>query len=137
MSRQDISRALLSNLEVIEKEKEGLTTKEIAELEHIEKDYDYSRKTLKKLVDTSQEALEPLLQLALDSESPRAFEVLSTMLKQTSEMTEKIMDLQQKKKDLYKSEVKKGDPSRLTQNNIFVGSTSDLQKHLKDYGKES
>lgn len=137
MSKENITKSLMNNLEIIEKEKESLSPKEIKELQHIEKDYNYSRETLKKLVNTSQEALEPLLNLALDSESPRAFEVLSTMLKNTSEMTEKILDLQKKKNDLSKGQNSESSNGNLTQNNIFVGSTSELQKHLKEYGKES
>jgi gas vesicle protein len=94
----------------------------------VQDDYDFSRKSYRDLVDTSNKAIEAMLNLALQSEHPRAFEVLSAMLKNTSEITDKLMDLQKKKQD-----VKREAPVHTggtTTNNVFIGSTSELQKHL-------
>lgn len=78
-----------------------------------------------------------MLSLAMQSEHPRAFEVLSNMLKNTSDMTDKLMALQKAKKELRKKEEQSsGGQPALTQNNLFLGSTTDLQKHLIEKLKE-
>ncbi len=73
-----------------------------------------------------------MLELAMQSEHPRAFEVLSTMLKNTSDMTDKLLELQKKKKELEQKKDQQSEGPTKTNNNtaIFIGSTSDLQKHL-------
>ena len=73
-----------------------------------------------------------MLDLARESEHPRAFEVLSTMIKQNAEIADKLMDLQKKKKEVKKVEQSAGGvvPQQLTQNNVYVGSTTDLQRML-------
>jgi len=90
-------------------------------------DYDFSRETYRGLIDKSTEAMEVLIALAQDSEHPRAFEVLSTMLKNTADMTDKLMDLQIKRQHMEDG----GDdaPSKVT-NNMFFGSATELQKML-------
>jgi len=96
----------------------------------IKDDYDYSRKTYRDLIDKGSAAMDSMIELAVDSEHPRAFEVLSGMMKNMADITDKLMDLQKKKDDL---ETKKsgGKPQAgVTNNNVFVGSTTDLQRML-------
>ena len=93
-----------------------------------EKDYEYTRGQLYSLIDQGQEAVRDALEVAQESGHPRAFEVATNAMKQVADMTDKLMDLQKKVKDL--DEDKKG-PSKVTNNAMFVGSTSELQKMLK------
>ena len=95
----------------------------------IQDDYEYSRETYRELIDNSKQSIELMMALAQESEHPRAFEVLSNMLKHSSEMTDKLMDLQKKKRDMTQPKEKKSDGS-VTNNNLFVGSTTDLQRFL-------
>jgi hypothetical protein len=103
--------------------------------DEVQDDYEFSRETYRSLVSKSNEAIEQMLNLAMQSEHPRAFEVLSNMLKNTSDMTDKLMELQKRKKDMAKKEEADAKPA-LTQNNLFLGSTTDLQKHLIEKLKE-
>ena len=93
-----------------------------------EKDYEYTRGQLYSLIDQGQEAVRDALEVAQESGHPRAFEVATNAMKQVADMTDKLMDLQKKVKDL--DEEKKG-PKSVTNNAMFVGSTSELQKMLK------
>ena len=93
-----------------------------------EKDYEYTRGQLYNLIDKGQEAIQGALEVAQESGHPRAFEVATNAMKQVADMTDKLMDLQKKVKDL--DEDKKG-PSKVTNNAMFVGSTAELQKMLK------
>src|SRR6056300_140871 len=96
---------------------------------NLDDDYNYSRKTYYELLERGKESLDVMIEVARESEHPRAFEVLSNMMKQISEINDKLMDLNKKDKELSKpqqEEIKK-----MTQNNIFLGSTSELQKLLK------
>lgn len=101
----------------------------------IKDDYEFSRETYRNLVTKSNEAIEQMLNLAMSSEHPRAFEVLSNMLKNTSDMTDKLMTLQKAKKEIQ-GQKESDSKSTLTQNNLFLGSTTDLQKHLITQIKE-
>ena len=93
-----------------------------------EKDYEYTRAELYSLIDQGQEAVRGALEVAQESGHPRAYEVATNAMKQVADMTDKLMDLQKKVKDL--DEEKRG-PSKVTNNAMFVGSTSELQKMLK------
>ena len=93
-----------------------------------DKDYEYTRGELYRLIDQGQEAVQGALEVAQESGHPRAFEVATNAMKQVADMTDKLMDLQKKVKDL--DEEKKG-PKSVTNNAMFVGSTSELQKMLK------
>ena len=93
-----------------------------------DKDYEYTRAELYSLIDQGQEAVRGALEVAQESGHPRAYEVATNAMKQVADMTDKLMDLQKKVKDL--DEEKKG-PSKVTNNAMFVGSTSELQKMLK------
>ena len=94
-----------------------------------ETDLEYSRDKMKSLIDQSCEAINHMMALASDSEHPRAFEVLSTMIKHTSEMSQDLIKLQKTRKDI--TQEKRGPSSTTTNNSIFVGSTTELQKYLK------
>lgn len=96
----------------------------------IEDDYLVARKKLNDLIGTSQQALEGMLNVALASDSPRAYEVVGQLIKTTGDAAKDLLDLQSKKKRLRDEEPKKQNID--TQNNIiFSGSTSDLLKALK------
>lgn len=99
--------------------------------EHIEDDYDFSRDQYYKLVEKGEEAIDLMLDLARESEHPRAFEVLSTMIKNNAEIADRLMDLQKKKKDVNKKEAQTPQLG-VTNNNLFVGSTKDLAKMIDD-----
>lgn len=103
--------------------------KEIDYEKDIADDYEYARKMYKDLLDTGMGTLENLAALAGESESPRAFEVLSTSIKNLSDVTDKLMALQKNVKEVKKKETSDGQaPKGLTQNNMFFGSTKDLAK---------
>jgi Terminase DNA packaging enzyme. len=95
----------------------------------IEDDYEYARSQYYDLAEKGNEAIDLMLELARESEHPRAFEVLAGMLKQNAELADKLMDLQKKKKDINKIDTPRLD-APVTNNNLFVGSTTELQKML-------
>ena len=95
----------------------------------VEDDYDYSREKYKGIIDRGEQALEGMMQLAMESEHPRAYEVLSGMLKNMADVTDKLMDLQNKKAKLTDTKPE-SQPGSITQNNVYVGSTTDLQRML-------
>jgi len=95
----------------------------------IQDDYDYARARYYNLAEKGDEAIDMMLDLARESEHPRAFEVLSGMLKQNAEIADRLMDLQKKKKEVRLIDQKQL-PNQLTQNNVYVGSTTDLQRMM-------
>ena len=95
----------------------------------IEKDYKYTRGQLYSIIEKGQEAINGILELAQESEMPRAYEVAGQLIKNVADATDKLMDLQKKLKDVNKEEESKG-PSTVN-NALFVGSTSELSKILK------
>jgi len=96
----------------------------------VKDDYEFSRKTYKDLIYTGTRSMDVLAELARESEHPRAFEVLAQTIKNICDTTEKLMSLQKKKKDLTADETEK--QKNVTNNNMFVGSTTDLQRLLLD-----
>ena len=94
------------------------------------KDYEYTRGELYRLIEQGQEAVQGALEVAQESGHPSAVEVAVNAMKQVADMSDKLIDLQQKMKNLNKDEEKKG-PSSVTNNAIFLGSTAELQKMLK------
>tara|TARA_B100000131_G_scaffold136290_1_gene132859 strand:+ start:624 stop:1052 length:429 start_codon:yes stop_codon:yes gene_type:complete len=101
----------------------------------IQKDYEYSRAQLYSLVEKGQEALDGILEVAQESESARAYEVAGQVLKSTADIADKLMDLQKKVKDIEEVDTKQ--PQQVTNNSLFVGSTAELQKMLKQTMKDS
>lgn len=101
----------------------------------IQDDYDFARSQYYNLADKGQEAIDLMLELARESEHPRAFEVLSNMLKQNAEIADKLMALQKQKKEVNKVD-NPALPNNMTQNNVYLGTTSDVQRMLQDKMKE-
>ena len=91
-------------------------------------DYEYSRETYYELLEKGKDALDTMVEVARESEHPRAYEVLSGMIKNLSDVNDKLMDLNKKNKDMEEP-LKQVEHQ---QNNIFLGSTADLQKLLKE-----
>ena len=96
----------------------------------VTKDYEYTRGNLYSIIEKGQEAINGILELAQDSEMPRAYEVAGQLIKSVSDATDKLMDLQKKLKDVEEETKIKG-PSTVN-NALFVGSTAELQKLLKN-----
>ena len=94
-----------------------------------DKDYKYARAQLYSLIEKGQETLNGVMELAGESASPRAYEVAGQVLKSTADITDKLADLQKKMIEL--DEDKQKGPSSVTNNAVFVGSTTELQKMLK------
>ena len=97
--------------------------------EDVENDYAYQRQNFYNLVERGNDAIEGILELAKESEHPRTYEVAGNLIKQVAEVTEKLGDLQEKMKKL--KEVPDNAPKNVT-NALFVGSTAELQKMIKD-----
>jgi hypothetical protein len=105
--------------------------------ENIDFDYDSARNNLHKLLNQGQDALYHALEIAKQSEHPRAFEVVGNLMKQLADTNEQLLALSERKQKL--DTPKNGEPStgkQVTNNNaIFVGSTSELSKMIKDMNK--
>ena len=95
----------------------------------IEKDYEYTRANLYSLIEKGQEAINGIMELAGEGASPRAYEVAGQLIKSVADTTDKLIDLQKKLKDVEEDTVKT--TNNVTNNAVFVGSTSELQKMLK------
>ena len=111
------------------KEPVGIQKPDRLTKDDIEKDYEYTRGNLYSIIEKGQEAINGILELAQDSEMPRAYEVAGQLIKSVSDATDKLMDLQKKLKDVNEESIAKG-PTNVT-NALFVGSTSDLSKLIK------
>ena len=103
-------------------------------VDDVRKDYDYTRGNLYSIIEKGQEAINGILELAQESEMPRAYEVAGQLIKNVADATDKLMDLQKKLKDVEEEKQAKG-PSTVN-NALFVGSTADLAKMLKTGLKE-
>ena len=101
-----------------------------------EADYNLSRRTFRDLINKGNQAMESLTDLAKESESPRAYEVLATMMKTIADTTKDLYDLQKKTKDL-KGEKKAEGPSVTVEKAVFVGSTAELLQKVKEEKKQS
>ena len=120
--------------EIVEVEKrlptlaKGNYTKE----EEQSSDYKYSREVFYGLVERGQDAIEGILDIARESEHPRVYEVAGQLIKTVSETTEKLIDLQAKMKELDRDNTM---PNKVN-NNLFVGSSTELQRLLKNHAQE-
>jgi len=128
MSKFENNMEEIFDIEVKESNTEVIPA--VTENPDTEKDYEYTRGELYNLISKGQEAVQGALEVAQESGHPRAYEVAVNAMKQVSDMTDKLIDLQQKMKNLNKEESKKG-PTSVTNNAIFLGSPADLQKMLK------
>ena len=122
--KQAISERLSKNLPA-EKRKDNQV---LIDKKHIKDDYEFSRSTYKDLIKVGTLSMDSLAELARESEHPRAFEVLSNHLKAIGDITDKLMKLQKNKKELTEDDVRR----EITNNNVFVGSTTELQRMLLD-----
>jgi len=104
-------------------------------VDDIKKDYDYTRGNLYSLIEKGQEAINGILELAQESEMPRAYEVAGQLIKNVADATDKLMDLQKKLKDIEEEKVGKG-PTTVN-NALFVGSTAELAKLLKQQSQDA
>ena len=95
----------------------------------IKKDYEYTRANLYSLIEKGQEAINGIMELAAESDQPRAYEVAGQLIKSVGDVTDKLIDLQKKLKDVEEDTTKT--TNNVTNNAVFVGSTSDLSKLLK------
>tara|TARA_B100000965_G_scaffold190967_1_gene159420 strand:+ start:37118 stop:37564 length:447 start_codon:yes stop_codon:yes gene_type:complete len=95
----------------------------------VEKDYNYTRGQLYSLIEKGQEAINGIMELAGESASPRAYEVAGQLIKSVADSTDKLMDLQKKVKEIDEDITKT--QGNVTNNALFVGSTTELSKLLK------
>ena len=119
----------------IEKSTVGIQKPDRLSKDDIEKDYEYTRGNLYSIIEKGQEAINGILELAQESEMPRAYEVAGQLIKSVSDATDKLMDLQKKLKDVEEETKQKG-PNTVN-NALFVGSTAELQKILKSGLKDN
>lgn len=117
----------------IEKTTEMITQQNSEVSVDANKDYEYTRGELYRLISQGQEAVQGALEVAQESGHPRAYEVAVNAMKQVSDMTDKLIDLQHKMKNLGKED-KKSTPTTVN-NTMFIGTTADLQKMIKDAAK--
>ncbi len=104
-----------------------LPASEIEIAKDLDTDYEYTRDNLKAIIEKGSEALDGILELAKESEHPRAYEVVGQIIKNVADVNRQLIDLQKDIKGLKKTE---SGPKNVT-NALFVGSTHDLQKLLK------
>ena len=124
-----IDEALNISSDIVEVEKAPIK-KEKPQVDDIKKDYEYTRANLYSLIEKGQEAINGIMELAGESASPRAYEVAGQLIKSVADTTDKLADLQKKVKDL-EDESTKTTNNNVTNNALFVGSTSELSKLLK------
>ena len=124
-----IDDALNVESSIVETEKPSPIKRPI-ESNDIKKDYEYSRANLYSLIEKGQEAINGIMELAGESASPRAYEVAGQLIKSVADTTDKLADLHKKIKDIEEDNSKT--QGNVTNNALFVGSTAELQKMLKD-----
>ena len=127
---ESIDEALnISDTEIVPSKKPILKKDEVIKINEIDKDYDYTRGNLYSLIEKGQEAINGIMEVAGESASPRAYEVAGQLIKSVADTTDKLLDLQKKVKDV--KEENGSTTNNVTNNALFVGSTSDLSKILK------
>lgn len=125
-----LDKALNIESSIVETKKDSnKITIESTEFSDITKDYEYTRANLYSLIEKGQEAINGIMELAGESDSPRAYEVAGQLIKSVGDVTDKLIDLQKKLKEV--EQTKEKTTNNVTNNAVFVGSTSDLSKLLK------
>jgi hypothetical protein len=124
----DSALNIQSDIIEVEKVKDELNVSPI-KTDDIQKDYEYTRANLYSLIEKGQEAINGIMELAGEGGSPRAYEVAGQLIKSVGDVTDKLIDLQKKLKDVEEESVKT--TNNVTNNAVFVGSTSELSKLLK------
>lgn len=102
---------------------------------NIKDDYETSRDTYLDLIENGKRGMDLMMEVARESEHPRAFEVLSGMIKNIADVTDKLMDLNKKNMEITK-DPKKEEQKAITNNNVFIGSTTDLQRLLQQHDEK-
>jgi len=126
-----ISRVLNTETEIVEVEKKSVEIQNIKpQSNDLKKDYEYSRGQLYSLIEKGQEAINGILEVAGEGASPRAYEVAGQLIKSVGDVTDKLVDLQKKIKDI-EDVSDKSTTNNVTNNALFVGSTAELSKLLK------
>jgi len=126
---ESIDKALnISEPDVVPVKKESPKKDDRVKINEIEKDYEYTRANLYSIIEKGQEAINGIMEVAGESASPRAYEVAGQLIKSVADTTDKLMDLQKKIKDVNEDSPK---TNNVTNNALFVGSTSELSKMLK------
>lgn len=120
---------ITSDIVEVDHKKSNIKPIENKRYDHIDKDYEYSRANLYSLIEKGQEAINGIMELAGEGGSPRAYEVAGQLIKSVADTTDKLIDLQKKLKEV--EEDTKKTTNNVTNNAVFVGSTSELQKMLK------
>lgn len=120
--------------EIAENIPNEIQTEKKSLIDDIKKDYEYTRGNLYSIIEKGQEAINNVLELAQETDTPRAYEVVGQLIKNVSDATDKLIDLQKKIKDLDEVKIQKG-PTNVT-NALFVGSTAELSKMLKNQLKD-
>ena len=134
MSFENIDKVL--NIETTAIESEIIKTEPVPiqkitqPTDQLQKDFEYSRGQLYSIIEKGQEAINGILELAQESDSPRAYEVAGQLIKNVGDVTDKLLDIQKKMKDINKDE-RGVTPTSVTNNAVFFGSTTELQKFLK------
>ena len=127
---KSIDEALnITDGEIVPTKKDTLKKEEVSKINEIEKDYEYTRANLYSIIEKGQEAINGIMEVAGESASPRAYEVAGQLIKSVADTTDKLMDLQKKIKDVNEDSPTK--TNNVTNNALFVGSTSELSKMLK------
>ena len=130
MSNYDsIDEALNTESSISKVDSSAEMIKEKPKNNDVQKDYEYTRANLYSLIEKGQEAINGIMELAGEGASPRAYEVAGQLIKSVADTTDKLIDLQKKLKDV--EEDTKKTTNNVTNNAVFVGSTSELQKILK------
>ena len=127
-----LEKALNVETSIVEKSSSDLKKSEIVKSEttdDITKDYEYTRANLYSLIEKGQEAINGIMELAGETDSPRAYEVAGQLIKSVGDVTDKLIDLQKKLKDVEEDSPKT--TNNVTNNALFVGSTAELSKLLK------
>lgn len=114
--------------EIVPAETTNISVPKILEKNEVDSDYEYTRTQLYSLIEKGQDAIDGILDIAQASEHPRTYEVAGQLIKHVADITDKLLDLQKKMKDLNQ-ETKSG-PTTVN-NALFVGSTAELQKLIK------
>ena len=128
----DVLDNVLGITDVVETSTSDVTLPEVKVPKEVDNDYEYQRRNFYQLVERGQDAIDGILELAKESEHPRVYEVAGQLIKTVGETTEKLIDLQAKMKELDKDN---NMPDKV-QNNLFVGSSAELQKLLKNNAQE-
>ena len=121
-----------SSIEVSNTPENGCVTRKesLNNVTEVNKDYDYTRANLYSLIEKGQESLNGIMEVAGETASPRAYEVAGQILKSVADTTDKLMELQKKVREV--DEEMNKTTNNVTNNAVFVGSTTELSKMLKD-----